>query len=667
MRAIGVAVLSSVAIVAIVVGAGVPRARGDSWLARLSGPGDARALRSPSREGRLQAARDLGRHGDARHAVAALIDALPGEHDPAVRRAIVRSLARRGDPKAVPALIRALAAAEPADATAVADALAAFGTGSATRALVDALDAPPLRPAAVAALRRVGVGAVPYLIRALRSADARQAAMGLLGAAGDPTAVPALASLVAHGRPEVRGAAIAALAAIGDARAAPIVAAHVSDASPEVSLAALRALGSLGGPAQVSLLARRAGAKQPLPQREAALQSLARVDPRRAVPLLGAALAADPPLARAARAIAIDLAHPAMVPLLARLLAHGDAAAADALAVVDGGRGLGALVRAARHPGDPKVAPAVDRSIAVAIHRWGGVPGVPVAAARAVLRQRTGDDARGWALRALAGMTEVAAPARAALGSRAAATRLAGARALELLGRSADAGAIGEALRAERDPDVFRALARAGLALGTRSPIGGLWRWIERAGTAPEAMVLAARSLPGASYRTRERLRETLRARLRAADPRVRAGAAWALAESGDTEAWRALAERLDDSVAEVRLSAARALGVLAAPASLDALAARARVENDPRVRTALSDAIRACRGASAGPPRSFAVAGDEIFRMRVAVAEVHRTLLVDVVLPDGRWLRMRTLPTGELFLTGLPAGTADVRVRVGS
>jgi hypothetical protein len=40
------------------------------------------------------------------------------------------------------------------------------------------------------------------------------------------------------------------------------------------------------------------------------------------------------------------------------------------------------------------------------------------------------------------------------------------------------------------------------------------------------------------------------------------------------------------------------------------------------------------------------------------------RALEVEVLLDDGRWLRIRTLPTGELLLAGLPPGRAELRVR---
>jgi hypothetical protein len=37
----------------------------------------------------------------------------------------------------------------------------------------------------------------------------------------------------------------------------------------------------------------------------------------------------------------------------------------------------------------------------------------------------------------------------------------------------------------------------------------------------------------------------------------------------------------------------------------------------------------------------------------------------VDVLLPDGRWLRTSALDGGEVLLPDLPAGEADVHVRL--
>ena len=95
---------------------------------------------------------------------------------------------------------------------------------------------------------------------------------------------------------------------------------------------------------------------------------------------------------------------------------------------------------------------------------------------------------------------------------------------------------------------------------------------------------------------------------------------------------------------------------------TIDALLASARVEEDPAVLSALLDAAEPTRR------RESVRRGSEIFRARVVAeaAEAVARVTVDIVLPDGEWLRIATLETGEIVIADLPAGTADLRVRVG-
>jgi HEAT repeat protein len=155
-----------------------------------------------------------------------------------------------------------------------------------------------------------------------------------------------------------------------------------------------------------------------------------------------------------------------------------------------------------------------------------------------------------------------------------------------------------------------------------------------------------------------------LRSALRDQDPRTRAAAARALAIARDRSAWRALVTRLDDGAPEVRLAAALALESLGVPEARDALLAGARVEEDPAVASALLDAAEPTERSRGPVPRR----GNEIFRARVVAeeAEAIARVMIDIVLPDGDWLRIATLETGEIVLADLPAGSADLRVRVG-
>src|SRR5690606_17735792 len=109
-----------------------------------------------------------------------------------VRAAIARSLARRGDPRAVGALVAALGRADTEGSEAVADALAAFATGDAIEALVAAIDDAHLRRPATEALIRVGSRVVPYLVDRLRDAEAPLPLIDVLGQIRSTVATAAL-------------------------------------------------------------------------------------------------------------------------------------------------------------------------------------------------------------------------------------------------------------------------------------------------------------------------------------------------------------------------------------------------------------------------------------------------------------------------------------------
>jgi hypothetical protein len=102
-----------------------------------------------------------------------------------------------------------------------------------------------------------------------------------------------------------------------------------------------------------------------------------------------------------------------------------------------------------------------------------------------------------------------------------------------------------------------------------------------------------------------------------------------------------------------VRLAAARALAAIGGAQAAQALRVQARVERDPLVRAA---ALGETTPAVPAAPLVLEA------RVRTEAAPTHERPLLDVLLDDGRWLRMRTLPAGELILEDLPAGQADVR-----
>jgi len=637
------------------------------WSSLLTGPREAHRLGSQDVATRLRAAHRLGTHGDAGTAIRALTEALRTERDAGVQRQIVESLTRRGDPSAVPALVAALISGSAVDRAGLTRALASFESDAAIAALVEALARDDVRAAAIEGLVRMGPAAVPHLVRAARHMASPVAALGALGAIGDMRATAVLVAYLGHEREEVRAAAADALGELRDAAAANPLATLLDDPSPAVVRAALVALGYCGQPAHARLLTPFIADGTPV-QRRAALRSLAQIDPAAAVPIMEHAVSAgDPVLAHASVEQALVTTHPGVMALLFGLVEEGTRAreAASALAELEGGAGLDVLERVAI-AGGPHAADAA-LALALGVREWGDH--VDDARLRRVWRLLTGpapggDTHRRLLLRAIARDPWVETWLVRALGSPSPARRAIAAMGIEMLGHLEDSAPLLRTVEGETDPEAFRRAASAARVLRVEVALATLWGRMEDPETAPEAMALAATVSASAPARDRRRLGVLLRRGLRAADPRVRAGSAGALALADDRDAWRALAAAVEDPVPEVRRSAARALSVLGVPAAGPALAARSRMEADPVVTDALRDAIDA---PDSRPRDPLAPEGESVLRVRIVAAgeEGQAGVPVDVLLPDGRWERMRTLATGELFVVSLPAGTADVRVRI--
>ena len=666
-------------------------ASAQGFLASLTGPRRSADLRSADPDVRARAADDLGRWGDPIRAVAALTAALEAEREVTVRSAIVESLVRRGDPASIPALVAALDSAGNLDAAGIAFALGSFRDDRAARALVAALSREDVVEAASLALERIGPVAVPHLIRALDEPALEVPAISALGRIGDPRATPALVFRLGSEREEVRLAAVRALGQLGDARAAPAIAGRLTDPSEEVVLDAIHALGTAGDPGFAPVVAGRIGDGPPA-HRRAALAALHRLAPAAAIEVMERAVASgDPVLARASIDLALATTHPRIVPLLFGLLREGSRAeeAASALAEVSGGAGVPVLARVAGEgarpaaagagpagPGDASAARATGTAIVEATSRALaiGLRKHPASidddlrerSLRALWRQRM-PRTRAWLLRAIARDPSVKPGLLEGLGSDDPSVRATAARAIEILGDRELAPHVTSALADERNVEAFRRLATAATVLGADVPIAALHRHLSSAETGPEAMAAAAASLPSYGVRQQEDLRRALRAALRSDHDRVRAGAARALSIARDREAWRALVVTLDDPAPEVRLAAATALAELGVPAAAPGAQARLRVEEDPRIALVLEDAARAPNGRRARPPELGVAPGREAVRVRIVARgeEGRAGVPVDVVVPDGRWLRMHTLPSGELVVVDLAAGILDVRVRV--
>lgn len=631
----------------------------DAWSARLTGPNLASSLASSDAEDRRRAAEALGRRGANAPAVRALTAALTTERSPAVRRALIRSLARRGDPEAVPVLAASWRTMNDIEREDAARALGELGTPEAIDSLVAALLEPPLVPAAVMGLRRAGDRAVPAILAGLGPSPWPRV-LALLGDTGNPLLTPRLLPYLSAESAEVRAAALDALGALGDGRAAaPAAAVAQSDRDPAVLSAALRCLARVAGPDQASELE---GMLEGLVAIDLhfGLRALLRADVDAGARALTAAITSDEPTrVQAAADVALGAPEPELVAVLFGLVREGTRAgeAVGVLADLPNGAGVSVLLAEAGREG-PSARHAL-RGLAVCLRRWpDSLSGAVRRQAFEALRRSGAPVLRGLALDSTVGPELVAG-----LQSQTPSERARAAFGLELLGDRGHAAALAEPLRHERDPEAFRRLATAAARLGTDVHVDSLWRRVASSETAPEALALIATS--ELAPRHRRRWGELARRALRHAEPRLRAGAARALALGAEARAWRAIAARLEDGRTEVRRAAARALAALAVPASRSRLAGAARAETSDDVRAALLDAVAAVDGRRLVP---FDAAGDAVLRVRVVTTGAARSepVPVDIVLPSGRWLRIASLEHGELLLPDLPRGVADVRVRLG-
>jgi len=379
--------------------------------------------------------------------------------DPAVRRDAAFQLGKMGAAAkpAVPALIKAL---QDQDKQVWAFAIAALTElGPEAREAISALIADlsgkargsrereqrqrTLRSAY--ALSRIGAEAVPPLIVALNSDDSgvRAGAAQALGGMGAEAkeSIPALRANFGHGDPSVRQEVIDALALIGPAAVGPVSEA-LSSNEPSARVSAALTLAQLGPVAKetegalMQMLAKETDASV----RAAALTALVKVsaDPRKAVPLLVAAVKDDSEPIRHAAINAIGgsraLRRPAVLPLAA-LLQDGNIAvrqrAAHALGRLgpDAAEALPALLSAARAAdGDPVFAEALAQ--------------IGPAALPALLTALKESDAENsaWILRTLRGFGAPAVPVLVeALQQPNPATRASAAAALGAMGRDASA------------------------------------------------------------------------------------------------------------------------------------------------------------------------------------------------------------------------------------
>ena len=217
------------------------------------------ALRDTDAGVRNSAVHALGELEDPR-AVDALIAALAGDTDAKVRETAAWALGQIEDHKAVPGLLGALQRDQsPAVRKQAAWALGQIEDGASVAGLGAALrdDSPEVRRMAMWALGQIDdPRAVPFLMPALTNADAevRKQAAWALGQIESKDATTPLSAALRDSDARVRETAAWALGQIEDPRAVPALAATLRDATPSVRKNAAWALGQIESREGVSAL-----------------------------------------------------------------------------------------------------------------------------------------------------------------------------------------------------------------------------------------------------------------------------------------------------------------------------------------------------------------------------------------------------------------------------
>jgi HEAT repeat protein len=255
-----------------------------------------RALRAGDAHSRAEAARALGKMGDAR-AVLPLL-AATADMDREVRKASAESLAVLGEP--LGEVIR----------QSLEGSVEARGELARRRdlrsidPLVRALGHVPLRAAAAEALVSIGGDSAPALHQALASSDqsVRAVAAGVLAEVGGPREVEPLIEVLDDTNAGVRAQAARALGEIGDRRAVSGLLAAMGDRFAEVRNAAAAALAVLGEPLGEVIRRSLEGSV------EARRELAAARDPRAVAPLSRALETHDTAVKEAAIASLVELA-----------------------------------------------------------------------------------------------------------------------------------------------------------------------------------------------------------------------------------------------------------------------------------------------------------------------------------------------------------------------
>jgi HEAT repeat protein len=173
-----------------------------------------------------------------------------------IRAMAATTLTRLRDPRAIPALVQALASETRVDEDSVDEALiTAFGE-QAIPELRKAVAEPKRRMRALGVLARLHDSwAFTRLCDDLHNPQRRESAILALGTLGDRRAVPALIALMSDPDPWIYDFAVEALGALKDPRALPVLLDTLKADSESLRATACRALGQIGDPRVIEPLA----------------------------------------------------------------------------------------------------------------------------------------------------------------------------------------------------------------------------------------------------------------------------------------------------------------------------------------------------------------------------------------------------------------------------
>lgn len=607
---------------------------------------------------RLRAIELLASYGDPRTATRILGSYLPRTAYPDERRAMIRAIARMGRPEVVSILSAARRTVHERE---LYYALASFPTDESVRELVAALADPTDANLARDCLIRVGARAVPRLLRALRDPALLRVAAEVLGSIGDRRATLGLIEVLSSVNAAERGAAVQALARLRDDRAIPALLAQRADADPANRLLVLQALGALGA-RDAHRVFEEAIRTDSSGSAAIAIVAWMEADPVAAQSEVARLVNGPESAARdAARAYLLRSTDAGWAPTLATLFTTGDnkEAIAFALARSEGGAGVPYLVQIL----STQASGAAYVALGVALRTWSeDVTGADrESALRAMVRHRdTVPVEISYLARALARDSDITRWLVEGLHSSSASRRAVCAWALELSPDASARPALREALRTEEDPEAFRRCAMALVAAGGSVSPEFLWSRLAGNQIGPEILILLSLSLPGANERDRRLIREAMRRGLRAPDARTRAAAARALSIAHEVAATGALLHALEDSNVAVRIAAVRALATLrVTDATRLAIRAFSRTEQDG----AVYELLRSVADGSNSDRHDSRALGSHVLIARWinhgGLNSAHAT--VDIVLNDGRWLRVEPAVDGYILASDLVSGDANV------